>query len=57
MPEATPVLDGLLLTRPEVDRRSVIALKGGRVDGTSEWLIQPFPVYQEWWTDANHALL
>ncbi|KIW57718.1 hypothetical protein PV05_02280 [Exophiala xenobiotica] len=54
--EATPVLDALLLTRPEVDRKSLIALKGRRVDGTCEWLIQ-HPHYQEWLTDANHPLL
>ena len=34
--EAAPVLDILLLTRPEVDRKSLIALKGRRVDGTCE---------------------
>ncbi|KAI0147767.1 hypothetical protein GGR57DRAFT_515498 [Xylariaceae sp. FL1272] len=38
--EAAPVLDALLLTRLEVDRKSLIALKGRRVDGTCEWLIQ-----------------
>lgn len=54
--EAAPVLDALLLTRPEVDRKSLIALKGRRVDGTCEWLIQ-HPHYQEWLTDENHPLL
>ncbi|PSR80200.1 ankyrin repeat protein [Coniella lustricola] len=54
--EAAPILDALLLTRPEVDRKSLIALKGRRVDGTCEWLIQ-HPHYQEWLTDANHPLL
>ncbi|KAL9105844.1 MAG: hypothetical protein Q9227_009052 [Pyrenula ochraceoflavens] len=54
--EAAPVLDALLLTRPEVDRKSLIALKGRRVDGTCEWLTQ-HPHYQEWLTDANHPLL
>ncbi|KAI9042818.1 uncharacterized protein KD926_004883 [Aspergillus affinis] len=54
--EAAPVLDALLLTRPEVDRKSLIALKGRRVDGTCEWLIQ-HPHYQEWLADANHPLL
>ena len=54
--EAAPVLDTLLLTRPEVDRKSLIALKGRRVDGTCEWLIQ-HPHYQEWLADANHPLL
>ncbi|OQU94565.1 Ankyrin repeat-containing protein [Cladophialophora immunda] len=54
--EATPVLDALLLTRPEVDRKSLVALKGRRVDGTCEWLIQ-HPHYQEWLADTNHPLL
>ena len=51
--EAAPVLDALLMTRPEVD---LIALKGRRVDGTCEWLIQ-HPSYQEWLADANIPLL
>ncbi|KAL4868100.1 hypothetical protein BDV12DRAFT_108213 [Aspergillus spectabilis] len=54
--EAAPVLDALLLTRPEVDRKSLIALKGRRVHGTCEWLIQ-HPHYLEWLADANHPLL
>jgi nucleoside phosphorylase len=54
--EAAPILDALLLTRPEVDRKSLIALKGRRVDGTCEWLIQ-HPHYQEWLADAKHPLL
>ncbi|OAQ61385.1 ankyrin repeat-containing protein [Purpureocillium lilacinum] len=54
--EAAPVLDALLLTRPEVDRKSLIALKGRRVDGTCEWLIQ-HPHYQKWLTDATQPLL
>ncbi|KAI2484608.1 Ankyrin repeat protein [Pyrenophora tritici-repentis] len=54
--EAASILDSLLLTRPEVDRKSLIALKGRRVDGTCEWLIQ-HPHYQEWLADANHPLL
>jgi nucleoside phosphorylase len=54
--EAAPILDALLLTRPEVDRKSLTALKGRRVDGTCEWLIQ-HPHYQEWLADANHPLL
>lgn len=41
------VLDALLVTRPEVDRSSLIALKGRRVDGTCEWLIR-HPSYQTW---------
>ncbi|KAL4874981.1 hypothetical protein BJY04DRAFT_172372 [Aspergillus karnatakaensis] len=54
--EAAPVLDALLLTRPGVDRKSLIALKGRRVDGTCEWLIQ-HPQYQDWLADTNHPLL
>ncbi|GAB0145905.1 hypothetical protein EsHS_00006323 [Epichloe bromicola] len=54
--EAAPVLDALLLTRPEVDRKSLIALKGRRVDGTCEWLTQ-HPSYREWLADANLPLL
>lgn len=54
--EAAPVLDALLLTRPEVDRKSLIALKGRRVDGTCEWLIQ-HPSYREWLADTNRPLL
>ncbi|KFY29079.1 hypothetical protein V493_02564 [Pseudogymnoascus sp. VKM F-4281 (FW-2241)] len=54
--EAAPVLDALLLTRPKVDRKSLIALKGRRVDGTCEWLTQ-HPHYQEWLADENRPLL
>ncbi|KAI0437967.1 ankyrin repeat protein [Xylaria telfairii] len=54
--EAAPVLDALLLTRPEVDRKSLIALKGRRVDGTCEWLIQ-HPRYQEWLSCTNPPVL
>ncbi|KAM0263408.1 hypothetical protein ACHAQJ_001264 [Trichoderma viride] len=54
--EAAPVLDALLLTRPEVDRKSLITLKGRRVNGTCEWLIQ-HPSYQGWLADAKLPLL
>ena len=54
--EAAPILDALLLTRPEVDRKSLIALKGRRVDGTCEWLVQ-HPHYQEWLADASQPVL
>ncbi|KAM5476154.1 hypothetical protein MauCBS54593_000839 [Microsporum audouinii] len=54
--EAAPVLDALLLTRPMVDRKSLITLKGDRINGTCEWLIQ-HPHYQEWLADTNHPLL
>lgn len=50
--EAAQVLDALLLTRPEVDRKSLIALKGRRVDGTCVWLTE-HPSYQNWLTDAE----
>lgn len=54
--EAEPVLDALLLTRPEVDRKSLLVLKGRRADGTCEWLTQ-HRCYQEWLEDANLPLL
>jgi ankyrin repeat domain-containing protein 50 len=54
--EAALVLDALLLTRPEVDRKSLIALKGRRVDGTCEWLVK-HPRYREWLADASSPLL
>jgi nucleoside phosphorylase len=44
--EAALILKALLLTRPEVDRKSLIVLKGRRANGTCEWLIQ-HPRYQE----------
>ncbi|KAL2816638.1 hypothetical protein BDW59DRAFT_136665 [Aspergillus cavernicola] len=50
------ILDALLLTRPEVDRSSLIALKGRRVDGTCEWLIR-HPSYQEWLEGTDPPLL
>ncbi|ETS76982.1 hypothetical protein PFICI_10856 [Pestalotiopsis fici W106-1] len=55
-PEAVPILDALLLTRPEVDRKSLIALKGHRVDGTCEWLIQ-HPSYRKWLEDPKLPVL
>ncbi|KAH8423977.1 uncharacterized protein LDX57_001733 [Aspergillus melleus] len=54
--EAVPILDALLLTRPEVDRKSLIVLKGRRADGTCEWLMQN-PRYQEWLADKTQPLL
>ncbi|KAI0973695.1 ankyrin repeat protein [Xylaria arbuscula] len=50
------VLDALLLTRPEVDRSSLIALKGRRVDGTCEWLLR-HPSYEEWLQSVDPTLL
>lgn len=52
----TSILESLLLTRPEVDRSSLIALKGRRVDGTCEWLIR-HPLFQEWLEDVDPPLL
>ncbi|KAI1358964.1 ankyrin repeat protein [Xylaria arbuscula] len=54
--DAMPILNALLLTRPKVDRKSLIALKGHRADGTCEWLIQ-HPSYREWLEDINVPLL
>ncbi|KAE8335233.1 hypothetical protein BDV24DRAFT_171499 [Aspergillus arachidicola] len=54
--EAAAVLDGLLLTRPDVDRKSLIALKGRRVDGTCEWVTKHHN-YQEWLADTSQPLL
>ncbi|KAI1178591.1 ankyrin repeat protein [Nemania sp. FL0916] len=53
---AATILDVLLLTRPEVDRSSLIALKGRRVTGTCEWLIR-HQSYQEWLAGADPPLL
>ncbi|OBT76494.1 hypothetical protein VF21_03943 [Pseudogymnoascus sp. 05NY08] len=53
---AATVLDALLLTRPEVDRGSLIALKGRKINGTCEWLIQ-HPNYQKWLEGADPPLL
>ncbi|KAI1199268.1 ankyrin repeat protein [Nemania serpens] len=50
------VRDALLLTRPDVDRSSLIALKGRRIDGTCEWLVR-HPSYQEWLQGADPPLL
>lgn len=54
--EAAPILDSLLLTRPDVDRKSLIALKGRRVDGTCEWVTKHHN-YQEWLADTSQPLL
>ena len=43
----TVILDALLLTRPDVDRSSLIALKGRRVEGTCDWIVR-HPRYQHW---------
>ncbi|KLJ06560.1 hypothetical protein EMPG_10037 [Blastomyces silverae] len=50
------VLDALLLTRPEVDRSSLIALKGRRVTGTCEWLLR-HDRYREWLKGIDPPLL
>lgn len=54
--EAVAVLDALLLTRPDVDRKSLIALKGRRVDGTCEWVTKHHN-HQEWLADTSQPLL
>lgn len=54
--EAAPILSALLLTRPEIDRKSLIVLKGRRADGTCEWFIR-HQRYQEWLADTNIPLL
>ncbi|KAF1737862.1 Vegetative incompatibility protein HET-E-1 [Beauveria bassiana] len=54
--EAAAVLNALLLTRPDVDRKSLIALKGRRVDGTCEWVTK-HTHYQEWLADTGQPLL
>ncbi|OAX84348.1 hypothetical protein ACJ72_01291 [Emergomyces africanus] len=51
-----PVLDALLLTRPEVDRSSLISLKGRRVTGTCEWLLR-HDHYQQWLQGVDPPLL
>ncbi|KAF5613568.1 ankyrin repeat [Fusarium subglutinans] len=53
---ASTVLDALLLTRPEVDRSSLIALKGRRADGTCEWLTR-HANYQRWAAGDSPPLL
>ncbi|RAH45696.1 uncharacterized protein BO95DRAFT_453201 [Aspergillus brunneoviolaceus CBS 621.78] len=55
-PEAGPILSALLLTRPEVDRKSLLVLKGRRADGTCKWLPQ-HPRYREWLSNPNQPLL
>lgn len=50
------VLDALLLTRPEVDRSSLIALKGRRVRGTCEWITQ-HPSFEQWLKSAESSVL
>lgn len=52
----TSILEALLLTRPEVDRASLIALKGRRVDGTCEWLMR-HPNFQAWLEGVDQPLL
>lgn len=53
---AAPVLDALLITRPEIDRTSLIALKGRRAEGTCDWVVQ-HPSYQEWLAGGGPPLL
>ncbi len=53
---AAPVLDASLITRPEIDRSSLIALKGRRADDTCDWIVQ-HPSYQEWLAEGGPPLL
>ncbi|KAK3671637.1 hypothetical protein LTR78_008560 [Recurvomyces mirabilis] len=53
---AAPVFDALLITRPEIDRTSLIALKGRRADGTCDWVVQ-HPSYQTWLAGRGPPLL
>jgi nucleoside phosphorylase len=53
---AAIVLDALLLTRPEIDRSSLISLKGRRADGTCNWVVQ-HTSYQKWLVGGGPSLL
>ncbi|KAK4161311.1 ankyrin repeat protein [Cladorrhinum sp. PSN259] len=55
-PIVASVLNAVLLTRPEVDRSSLIVLKGRRVDGTCEWLMD-HPNYRAWLEGSKSPLL
>ncbi|KAL9063225.1 MAG: hypothetical protein Q9161_009580 [Pseudevernia consocians] len=50
------ILDALLLTRPDVDRSSLIALKGRRVEGTCDWIVR-HPRYRQWLEGDEAPLL
>ena len=50
------ILDALLLTRPDVDRSSLIALKGRRVEGTCDWIVR-HPYYRHWLEGDEAPLL
>lgn len=50
------LLDALLLTRPDVDRSSLIALKGRRVEGTCDWIVR-HPRYRHWLEGDEAPLL
>lgn len=50
------ILDALLLTRPDVDRSSLIALKGRRVEGTCDWIVR-HPRYRHWLEGDEASLL
>ncbi|KAI1259122.1 ankyrin repeat protein [Xylariaceae sp. FL1019] len=53
---AKEILSLIPAVSPEVDRSSLIALKGRRVQGTCEWLTR-HPSYLEWLKDAEKPLL
>lgn len=50
------ILDALLLTRPDVDRSSLIVLKGRRVEGTCDWIVR-HPRYRHWLEGDEAPLL
>jgi len=53
---AGPILDALLITRPEIDRNSLVALKGRRAIGTCDWVTK-HSSYQEWLAGRGPTLL
>ena len=53
---AAPIFDALLVTRPEIDRASLIALKGRRANGTCAWVVRRSS-YQAWLAKDGPPLL
>lgn len=50
------ILDALHLARPDVDRGSLIALKGRRAEGTCDWIVR-HPCYRHWLEGNETPLL
>src|SRR4051812_34603425 len=48
--------DVLYLTSPEVDRRTLVAVKGAVVDNTCDWILQ-HQKYAAWLRDGGQRLL